>query len=340
MKLITTASYYGSGSSAITDLLSEYDNVKSLGSGFECRIAHDMFGISDLEYYLVENYHRHNSSTAINKFLRLMDIYGLNNVIRLENYPSVFGEEFKQSVDEYIKDLTVSIYNGGSHIDIYEKSDFQIALLKFRNRLYKKVNKPQYGILDTSWEHKKMAPLEKARYDVKSYISFPKENFISYTKKFTSNLFKKFNDNDYLMVDQLIPVTNTMRYTRYFDEVKVICVDRDPRDIYYCEKNFWKGGVVPTDPKKFVDWYLATREHKKYEQDDACIVLRIEFEDLIFNYEETVKKIENFLGLDNKHHVAPKSRFNPDISSKNVGLWKNDKDEYNNIDYITRMIMK
>ena len=123
MKLITTASYYGSGSSAITDLLSEYDNVSSLGSGFECRIAHDMFGISDLEYYLVENYHRHNSCTAINKFLRLMDIYGLDKKIRLENYPAVFGNEFEYAVNKYIGKLTISTYYGGSHIDIYEKSD-------------------------------------------------------------------------------------------------------------------------------------------------------------------------------------------------------------------------
>ena len=47
MKIITCASYYGSGSSALTDLVSEYDSVKDL-SDFEFRILHDMDGVRDL----------------------------------------------------------------------------------------------------------------------------------------------------------------------------------------------------------------------------------------------------------------------------------------------------
>lgn len=45
--IITCASYGGTGSSAITDLMKEFNNVKSLGE-FEFSIAHDLDGISDL----------------------------------------------------------------------------------------------------------------------------------------------------------------------------------------------------------------------------------------------------------------------------------------------------
>lgn len=340
MNLITTASYYGSGSSAITDLLEEYDNIGSLGSDFECRIAHDMFGLSDLEYYLVDNFHRHNSSTAINKFLRLTRIYGLDRKVRLENYPEVFGNEFRKAVEEYISSITVSQYKGGSHVDIYEKSDIEISLLKLKNRIYRKIHKTNYGVLDTSWSNSKIAPLEEARRKTDSFITFPRDSFLEATVRFTDSLFSKYeSEHPYLVVDQLVPATNTMRYTRYFSSIKVICMDRDPRDIYYLEKKFWKGGVVPTEVKQFVEWYRATREHKKYENDDPATVLRMNFEDLIYDYEESVKKIELFLGIESSHHVNPKSKFNPEVSVKNTRLWENDQDERDNLKYIEDILL-
>ena len=54
MKVISCASYHGTGSSAITDFLGEFDNVcfndKIMNFGF----VQDPDGISDLEYNLVE----------------------------------------------------------------------------------------------------------------------------------------------------------------------------------------------------------------------------------------------------------------------------------------------
>ena len=60
MKIITCASYYGSGSSALTDLVAEYENVKDL-TNYEFRFLYDIDGVSDLEYHLVENHDRHNA---------------------------------------------------------------------------------------------------------------------------------------------------------------------------------------------------------------------------------------------------------------------------------------
>ena len=74
MKIISCASYYGSGSSAITDLLSEYDNVYSLTDS-EFRFVHDPNGSSDLEYNLVENFNRHNSGRALKLYKKKVDFY-------------------------------------------------------------------------------------------------------------------------------------------------------------------------------------------------------------------------------------------------------------------------
>ena len=72
MKIVTCASYYGTGSSAITDLLSEYDCCKSLYE-YEFRFVQDPEGISDLEFNLVENHHRHNSGHALKRYRNKVD---------------------------------------------------------------------------------------------------------------------------------------------------------------------------------------------------------------------------------------------------------------------------
>ena len=74
MKFISCASYYGTGSSAITDLISEYGSVFSF-TDEEIRFLHDPDGIDDLYYHIVENPNRHNSGHAIKRFKRLVDFY-------------------------------------------------------------------------------------------------------------------------------------------------------------------------------------------------------------------------------------------------------------------------
>lgn len=340
MKIVTATGYYATGSSAVTDLLQEYSGVKSLGSSFECRIAHDMFGISDLEYYLVDNFHRHNASTAIKNFERLMKIYGLDRNLRLENYPAFLGEHFAQCVDEYIKALAPMVYQGGSHTDLYMKSDKQILWLKLQNRIFKKLYKTVFTTDDTSYMRHKISPLEAARKKEMSYISYPREIFYTVTIDFTKKMFSRYESPDtrYLLVDQLIPPTNPMRYLKYFEDARVICVDRDPRDIYYLEKYYWQGGVVPSNIDEFIAWYKTTRMHKQYEQDDTQKVLRINFEDLITDYDNIVDRIEDFLRIDSADHRQQYTFLDPRKSINNIGKWRADSKEASNIRKIEREI--
>ena len=69
MRIITCASYYGTGSSAVTDLFSEFAGCSSTGD-HEFRFIHDPDGIRDLEYNIIENNNRHNTSNAIKRFIK------------------------------------------------------------------------------------------------------------------------------------------------------------------------------------------------------------------------------------------------------------------------------
>lgn len=72
MKIITCASFYGSGSSALTDLVAEYSCVKDL-TNYEFRFLYDIDGVSDLEHYLCECHDRHNAGHALKRFKRLSE---------------------------------------------------------------------------------------------------------------------------------------------------------------------------------------------------------------------------------------------------------------------------
>ena len=49
--------------------------------------------------------------------------------------------------------------------------------------------------------------------------------------------------------------------------------------------------------------------------------LLIQFEDLIYKYDETTKKMCEWLGLEKEDHTMPLQKLNPERSKKNTKLW-------------------
>ena len=125
-----------------------------------------------------------------------------------------------------------------------------------------------------------------------------------------------------LMVDQLLPSSEIYRFMPYFDDICTVVVERDPRYVYILEKLVWKGSVIPTDDvHTFCKWYRYTRIHRKTEKYDPKRVMLIQFEDLVYRYEETTEKIRDWLGLMDADHVEKRQRFDPVKSMKNTRLW-------------------
>lgn len=310
MKLITCASYYGTGSSAVTDFVSEFDDVHSF-TDEEFRFVQDPEGISDLEYNLVENYNRHNSGHALKRYKRLVDFYSGNRIFK--RYEGFFHGNWKKYSYEYIDKLTSFSYRGWWQYDLMDRGKF----FYFRKRILNKL------LHLTIWRNKPDRQLNTMKKEV-TLGTHPTENyFIESTKEYIENLFSSVSEGlPMVMVDQIVPPTNLKRYLRYFKDIKVVVVDRDPRDIFVLDKYVWKDGAIPNDVDVFCKWFKMTREHRKTDVLETENTTFLKFEDMIFNYEETSRRLVSFLGLDESRHSKKKIIFNPDVSIKNTRTWE------------------
>ena len=309
MRVITCASYYGTGSSAVTDLFSEFDCVCSLGD-YEYRFLQDPNGIADLEYNLVENNHRHNSSDAIKrycKYLKQAKKMGYGGY-------DIFGNSLEEETKKYINsivDLKVHTWWNKDRLDRGQLFCFIDRIYSYGKRLFS-------GDLKSE---KRYSLLTKLEYGY--YTSVTEDKFLKETKRYVDSLLMSVNKENkkYVMVDQMVPPSNVNRYIRYFNDVKVIVVDRDPRDIYLLEKVFWQWGVIPvSNVKDFVEWFKITRITSYSPNENSSCVCRIRFEDLVYKYEETKQKLFEFVGVDESEHVEKLKKFNPEKSKENTNL--------------------
>ena len=73
--------------------------------------------------------------------------------------------------------------------------------------------------------------------------------------------------------------------------------------------------------KNFVKFFLDLRREQKIISSRSD-VLFLKFEDLIFNYDHEILKINKFIGRSEKIHSLNKKIFDPTKSCRNVGKFK------------------
>lgn len=325
-KIVSCASYGSSGSSVVTDYLSEYGSVKDLGT-YEFRFVQDYMGISTLEDALVGSPHRMNSDIAIQNYLRYVDRQ-CGNIIR-QRYQGFFKNKWKEISQAYVDRLIDVEWSG-----YWE--EYQITEPKYQAIL-------KYQILPRL---RKLFSINKkyiAHYipTKQMYFSFPsEEKFLTETRRYINELCEILDpehEYEYLMFDQLMPPANIGKYERYFDSIKTIVVDRDPRDYYLENVLRWGEQWVPKDIEKFAILYRKQREQAQ-KFPDSENVLRVQFEDTIFKYDEFECQIQDFLSLDVHNHIYPRTRFNPAKSINNTRLWEKRKVSYDIIKKIEDLL--
>lgn len=304
MKKIACVGYHATGAGVIDDLFREFDNVAQGQYEVECRLLQDPDGISDLEYNLVENPHRLNSGFAVKRFQ--------NYVKRTRRtYKKIFGSQWEQLSDAYVQSIAKIHYRGYWHGDIWLLNPILRYYHLFRRGLSKiaprKLKKPSYYNY-FPWLYTYHACMEESA-------------FLEQTRDYMDSLCSAMNPEgkEYVLLDQLYAPGNLGRYARYMRDTKTIVVDRDPRDVYIFQRLI-KEHTLPTDAHAFCTVYRDTRVRTSDAPAGTC--LYVTFEDMIYHYEENVKKVLEFVGIPEDHHTRKRTRFNPDISVKNTKLWE------------------
>ena len=288
MKKITCISYHNTGSGAVDDFLREFKNLKFGPSNVECRFLQDPYGISDLEFNLIDNWHRLNSSFYIKKYEKFI----INNK---RTYKLLFGKKWVAISKEYVDSLIQYKFKGYWHAEINEKPFFSRMVYKSRRAFSKLMPKKNRKTPDNNYFPRMV--------NYHTFIS--KEDFYLKTKKYVNDLCELLVDSkdDIVVLDQFVSTTNIQRYNNYADDLKIIIVDRDPRDLYLAGvSGKYKTHVLPHDVKIFCQQYIDIRNSLSKELSNKN-VLKIQFEDLIYNYEDTTQKIIDFLELNKDNHV-------------------------------------
>lgn len=316
-KLITSTGFFNTGSSAVTNILQEFESVNCRGNLVETRLLYDTDCISDLEYNLVENPHRHNTSNAIKRFKKFVDFS--SNPLMDHHYEHIFSGKFKRLSYEFISDLCDVIYKGQYFGDVYNRG----KLFWFLNRCYIKIIRSLFSTRKSpNWISRTLISKNETAYAG----TFNEDKFLNSTKKYVGGLLAAFDKQaDYYLIDQFLPPTNLNRYLRYIPEeieCKVFIVDRDPIDLYLTDKYFLNSALIPSyDVNVYCDWFLWTRgQSEKFDLPNNA--MRIQFEDMIYHYNETREKICNFVGVDINSDCKQFSCFDPKKSVNNTQLLK------------------
>lgn len=304
-QVVIIAGFGGSGSGAVIDLLSEIDVFKK--SKTELRLLVDPDGIMNLESNLINNWSPYQSDSSIKKFRRLVKI--LSKKYRLPyfgvNHIKKINKEFINLSNEYLDKLISFSYDG-----------------------------MWFGLNNSRWLIsiiiKKILGLNLFNFYKPIYISFKKDTFINITKDYLEKLLNSNIDDEkikYIIVDEGYASLHPGRVLKYFNSAKMIIVHRDPRDIFVgaLENDFY---FIPHEIKAFVKWYRCLQEQTYLYPNTDNKILRIQFEDLVFKYNETIKIILEFLNVKNYKHVLKKKHFDPNISIKNIGIWKGYKKQH------------
>lgn len=165
------------------------------------------------------------------------------------------------------------------------------------------------------------------RYDQKSSIFFLKKHTISEFRNKCCNLMNiVFNridtEHKMLAVDQLCAdyELNFDRNSQYVKNLKTILVARDPRDLYVWTMMIDCEWIAHKTVDDFIKWYSITYRHVNYDKVINYLVVR--YEDLIWDYDNTISSIEDYLGVSSKDHTSKYSCFDPKLSARYTKLYK------------------
>lgn len=304
--------YGSSGSSAVVDLLREIKGVH-VAEG-ETRFIQDTDGLEDLCYNLVHRWGWHRCDAVVKRFIRYTDILArpAPRFGHGENLNEYFNGDFLRLRNEFIeKIITVKFMGHHPWSAINERKWWEVTWERLAKILYFKYFGTEKSLRD--------ATIKKVTFFVD-----PTKDIYCHAQDFIENLYTPFIVNvpdPIVVLDHGIQAYNLIQHRKLFRNSKTIIVNRDPRDAYL-DSLTYNAYPITKNIQDFIDFYFI--QHN-YDYNEFADVLRINFEDLILNYDSLTSGILNFLNIDKSRWSKRKHFFDPNASKKNILLFKKEE---------------
>lgn len=306
--IIGVTGYGCTGASACIDLLKEYEKVKSYNSGFEFQLLQQPDGIVDLKYQLVRSKRRLSTNAAIKRFKKNLKNSRIGNIMKNTK------DAYLKLSQEYIDSLISVSWVGNS---LYDPIDLQRKLDRYMFRRLNRLANQVLGRINQDWHW----PPKEERY----FSFMDEESFDRITRDYITKILHASGiddtDDSYIIMEQLFNTTNPLEGAEYFDNARSIVVDRDPRDVFLLTNIMMLkrlSGYMPcrADVEAFVRYYRAL--HTGRIEDPR--ILYVQYEDLIYDYENCTKRISEF--LDGAAQIKKGQYFKPEYSINNTMLYQ------------------
>lgn len=292
------------GSGAILDYLNEFDTV-DVKDDLEFTYLSNVDGILYLEHALMNPSAR--TSNSIWAFKRFEDM-----VNRHKAYYQSCGlpaEIFVGSVKRFLDRVTmVKWYWDYKSYGLISRDFFQYIMTSvIIPRIERKT-----GHRAKCW------PLKEVRFSIRP------DCFYEAARQHVDELLKGMgvDQNEVVVFDQPFGTNNPQACFPYLNDPYAIIVDRDPRDLYVSGKTKlmgqWRFFPIET-VEDFITYYKALRYKQPYNDCNPRI-LKVQFEDMVYEYEATSARIRQFLNLP--ENTRTRSIFNPSRSIANTQVFK------------------
>lgn len=326
--LISVQGFGWTGSSALIDLMREFDKCCVCGFAEIYSGIHNDNLVKKIINFEIDYYRElklWNLQDCFDSDDELVNNWNLKRLIKkskeFSNYKDFFGLDFLKYFNEFL--LSIANFNVG-----FQSISLPLPLMFNgfgENNIAKDDNQNErYGIL----------------YSLKQ---MSKQEFLNKSKKFNQLILKHLNSKEILVLDQFLGCENGYDldlHSKYLGEdIKQICVYRDPRDQFYTllhlsgldyeDDNILQSRRIDRICRSvgdFKDFLLNVANIERYKEYHPNRLM-IRFEDLINDYENSITTICDFLGIDKSHHINKGKYFIPEVSRKNIGIYKNYHDQ-------------
>lgn len=321
-KIIDVSGFGHSGKSAVSEFLSDHEDFFSFPVNVEFELFRVSGGILDLYYSIYHNWNLIRTRKTLQNFQKLITRIGTiqqkNNLPSIwtssgHSYNQYFNNRFIELSELYLKKLIVLEQETFWPYEKLYLPQFKLFFEKFRGKFFNDVL------------------MRKVFYTDRNI-------FLQETSNYIHSLFNEIEDkcSSNIILNNAFEPFNPSACLEMVQNSYSIIVDRDPRDIYASLLGVGSGYVPDFEKDKIFDelkkkivgfrsideFILRYKTIKKnVELVDNPRILKLKYEEFIFSHNESKERIYQFLNI-RKPNKKTQLKFDPEISKKNIGLWK------------------